>query len=124
MANVTWLARFFLSYQEPQTAMSSIISLSGENLQLYPVQEAADSVSYGDSLSFIGVVATGAAGEIMLEPGYLLQDFITVYSLLPIRVRDKIRRLGVDYEANTVQAFDANGDPQYYKTACRRLVTQ
>jgi hypothetical protein len=124
MANVTWLARFFLSYQEPSTDFSSLVGLSGESLSLFPVQEAADSVTWGEALSFKAVVALGAVGEIVLELGYITEDNITVYSLLPIRVHDKIRRNGVDYEVLTVQCFDLNGDPQYYKSACRKLIMQ
>ena len=124
MSNVTWLARFFLSYQEPSTDFSSLINLNGETLSLFPVQEAADNLSWGEALSLKAVVALGVAGEIVLEPGYITEDHITVYSLLPIRVHDKIRRLGVDFEVLTVQCFDLNGDPQYYKSACRKLISQ
>ena len=124
MANVTWLARFFLSYQEPATDFSNLVNLSGETLSLFPVQEAADQVTWGEALSLKAVVALGAVGEIVLEPGYITEDNITVYSLLPIRVHDKIRRAGVDYEVLTIQCFDLNGDPQYYKSACRKLIMQ
>ena len=124
MANVTWLARLFLNYQEPSTDFSSLASLSGETLSLFPVQEAADQVTWGEAISFKAVVALGAVGEIVLEPGYITEDSITIYSLLPVRVHDKMRRGGVDYEVLTVQCFDLNGDPQYYKSTCRKLITQ
>ncbi len=124
MANVSWLARFFLGYQEPSTDFNNLVNLSGETLSLFPVLEAADSVTWGEALSFKAVVALGAVGEIVLEPGYITEDNITVYSLLPVRVHDKIRRAGVDYEVLTVQCFDLNGDPQYYKSACRKLIMQ
>jgi hypothetical protein len=124
MANVTWLGRFFLNYQDPITDFNSLVNLSGESLSLFPVQEAADSVSWGDALSVKAVVAVGAVGEIVLEPGYITEDHLTLYSLLPIRVHDKIRRLGVDYEVTTVQCLDVKGDPQYYKSACRKLIMQ
>ena len=124
MANVTWLARFFLGYQEPATDFNNLVNLSGETLSLYPVLEAADQVTWGEALSFKAVVALGAVGEIVLEPGYITEDSITVYSLLPIRVHDKIRRNGVDYEVTTVQCLDVKGDPQYYKSACRKLIMQ
>ncbi|MGD0405130.1 MAG: hypothetical protein ABSB10_00555 [Candidatus Bathyarchaeia archaeon] len=124
MANVTWLARFFLGYQEPSTDFNNLVNLSGETLSLFPVLEAADSVTWGEALSFKAVVALGAVGEVVLEPGYITEDNITVYSLLPVRVHDKIRRNGVDYEVLTVQCFDLNGDPQYYKSACRKLIMQ
>jgi hypothetical protein len=124
MANVTWLARFFLSYQEPQTDMTNMLATSGEDLQLYPVQEAADSVTWGEPLSIKGIVVQGATGEIVIEPGYLTENNITVHSFLPVRVHDKIRQRGVDYEVRTVQVFDFQGDPRYYKSVCRKLINQ
>jgi hypothetical protein len=124
MANVTWLARFFLNYQDPVTDLTRALDLNGESLILYPVREAADQVSWGEDLSIKGMVTMGTAGEVMIEPGYAIEDHITVYSFLPVRVHDKLRRAGFDYEVLTVQAFVLNGDPEYYKSVCRRLISQ
>jgi hypothetical protein len=98
--------------------------LQGENLLLYPIREAAETVTYSEALSIKATVTMGTAGEIMIEPGYMLEDHITIYTFLPIRVHDKVRRAGVDYEVLTVQGFDLNGDPEYYKSVCRRLIGQ
>ena len=124
MANTSWLAQLFLNYQDPLTAFTRILDLQGESLILYPIIEAAEQVIYGEGLSIKGTVTMGTAGEIMIEPGYILEDHITVYTFIPIRVHDKIRRDGVDYEVLTVQGFDLNGDPEYYKSVCRRLISQ
>ena len=124
MANVTWLARFFLNYQDPVTDVTRTLDLSGENLILYPVQEAADQVAWGEGITVKGIITIGASGEIVIEPGYITEDHITVYSFLPVRVHDKIRRSGVDYEVLTVQVFGLNGDPQYFKSSCRKLISQ
>jgi len=124
MANVTWLAELFLNYQDPATDMTHALDLSGENLLLYSVQEAADQVAWSEGLSLKGLVTMGAASEIVIEPGYITEDHITVYSFLPVRVHDKIRRRGVDYEILTVQVFDVNGDPLYSKSVCRKLISQ
>jgi hypothetical protein len=124
MANVAWLARFFLNYQDPVTNFTRILDLQGENLLLYPVREAADQVTWGEGLTVKGTVTMGMAGEIMIEPGYLLQDYITVYSFLPVLVHDKVRRSGIDYEVLTVQLFNLNGEPEFYKSVCRRLISQ
>lgn len=124
MANVTWLARFFLNYQDPVTDFTRLLDLSAENLILYPVQQAADQVTWGQALNLKGAVTVGASGEIVIEPGYITEDHITVHSFLPVRVHDKIRRAGVDYEVLTVQVFDLNGDPQYFKSNCRKLISQ
>ena len=124
MANVTWLAELFLNYQDPVTDMTRAIDLNGENLILHSVEEAADQVAWSEGLSIKGLVTMGAAGEIVIEPGYITEDHITVYSFLPVRVHDKIRRRGVDYEVLTVQVLDLNGDPQYFKAVCRKLISQ
>jgi len=124
MANTTWLAQLFLNYADPLTNFTRILDLQGENLLLYPIREAAEQVSYSQALDIKATVTMGTAGEIMIEPGYLFEDHITVYTFVPVRLHDKIRRAGVDYEVLTVQAFDLNGDPEYYKNVCRRLISQ
>jgi hypothetical protein len=101
-----------------------MLDTSGENLELYPVIEAADIITWGDELDLEGIVQQGAVGELTLEPGYMTENHITVHSFLPVRVHDKIRRFGEDYEILTVQVFDLNGEPQFYKSSARRLVNQ
>jgi hypothetical protein len=124
MANVTWLAEFFIVYQEPSTDITHILSVNGESLLLYPIQQAADEVTWGSPLNLLGAVTLGAVGEIVLEPGYITEDHITVYSFLPVRVHDKIRRAGIDYEVITVSVSDLNSDPIFYKSVCRKLISQ
>jgi len=123
-ATVCWLARFFLNYADPVTNFTRLLDLHGENLQLYPIRETTDKISYGEPLDVKGIVMMGMAGEIIISPGYMLEDHITVYTFLPIRTHDKIRRAGVDYEVQTVECFELNGQPEYYKSVCRRLITQ
>ena len=124
MTNVTWLAQLFLAYQDPSTDITHILSVNGESLLLYPVQQAADQVTWGSPLNLLGLVTLGAVGEIVLEPGYITEAHITVFSFLPVRVHDKIRRSGVDYEVITVSEEDLNGDPIFYKSTCRKLISQ
>lgn len=123
MANVTWLAQLFLNYLDPGTNLTRILDLQGENLILYPIREVAENVSYGEGINIKGAVTMGTAGEIIIEPGYIFEDHITIYTFLPVRMHDKIRRVGVDYEVSTVQRFDLSGDTEYYKSVCRRLIT-
>ncbi len=124
MATVAWLSQLYLNYLDPITNFTRILESQGENLILYPIREATEQVSYGEAIDVKGTVTMGTAGEIIIEPGYILEDHITVYSFLPVRVHDKIRRVGVDYEVMTVQRFDLDGDPEYYKSVCRRLISQ
>ncbi len=122
MANVSWLAQLFLNYVEPATDLNRILALNGENLTLFPLLDVGDRTSYADGLPLKALVATGSAGEIVFEVGYAIQDYITVYSFMPLRMHDKVRRANVDYEVQTVQPFAVNGDPQYFKSVCRRLL--
>lgn len=124
MANVTWLARLFLNYQEPATDLNAVLDLQGENLLLCSVREAADQVTWAEGLTIKGTITMGTAGEVMIEPGYVMEDHITVYSFLPVRVHDKINRAGIDYEVLTVQLFSCGGEPLFYKSVCRRLISQ
>jgi hypothetical protein len=124
MANVSWLAQFFINYDDPVTDFTELLTMNGDELILYPVQQAADEVSWGQPINLLGMVTIGATSELILEPGYITQAHITVFSFLPVRVHDKIRYSGEDYEVLTVSDYDMNGDPIFYKCTCRRLITQ
>jgi hypothetical protein len=124
MANVCWLGEFFINYVEPQTDFTELLGLNGDDLTLYPIIAAADEVSWAQPISLVGMVTIGAATELILEPGYITQKHITVFTFLPVRVHDKIRYSGVDYEVITVSDYDLNGSPQFYKSVCRKLITQ
>jgi hypothetical protein len=124
MANVSWLGQFFINYIDPQTDFTELLNLNGDELTLFPIIAAADEVSWGQPISLLGMVTIGAAAELILEPGYITQERITVFSFLPVRVHDKIRYSGVDYEVITVSDYDYNGEPQFYKSACRKLIMQ
>jgi hypothetical protein len=122
MANVSWLSQLFLNYVDPATDLNRILAFSGENLTLFPLLDVGDKISYADSLPLKALVSLGTAGELVFEVGYAMQDYITVYSFVPLRVHDKVRRANVDYEVQTVQSFAVNGDPEYFKSVCRRLL--
>jgi hypothetical protein len=122
MANVSWLSQLFLNYTEPQTNFTRILAFNGENLTLYPLLDVGDRTVYADGLTVKAIVAMGTAGELVFEAGYTVQDYITVYSFVPLRMHDKLRRSGVDYEVQTVQPFALNGDVEYFKSVCRRLL--
>jgi hypothetical protein len=123
MANVTWLARFFLNYEEPLTSFTRILNSHGETVSLYPVREAVETVSYGEPLEIQAIVSALRAEEIVLEPGYFLADYLAFYTFLPVRQHDKIRRRGEDYELQSVQSFTFQNEPFYFKSVGRRLVS-
>jgi len=122
MANVSWLSLLFLNYQEPLTSFTRILKSKGENVLLYPIRQAAENISYGEPLSVKALVSPTRIDEIFIEPGYMINDYITVYTFAPLRHHDKIRRKGEDYEVLGIQAFDFQNETAYFKANCRRLI--
>ncbi len=123
MANVSWIGRMFLNYEEPVTQFTRILKSKGEFVLLYPVRQAADAVSYGEPLNVLAVVSSLKAEQVLIEAGYYLEDYLAVYTFLPVRVHDKIRRQGQDYEAQTVTPFTYANKRLYFKSVLRRLQT-
>jgi len=122
MANVSWLAQLFLNYQEPLTPFNRIVKSKGEFLILYPIAGTADQITYGKPIEIQAIVSPTRIEEIFIEPGYIVNDYITAYTFAPLRQHDKIRRKGEDYEVLGVQAFDFQGETAYFKANCRRLI--
>ncbi len=122
MANVTWLARMFLNYEEPVTRFTQILNSKGEAVLLYPVRQAVETVSYGEPLDILAIVSPVRAEEVLLEAGYLLNDYLAFYTFLPVRHHDKIRRKGEDYEIQSVQRFTYENQTVYFKAVARRLL--
>jgi len=122
MASVCWLARFFLNYEEPLTRFTQILRSKGETLTLYPIVETDETVSYGEGIDIKAIVSPTRNDEVLIEPGYVINDYITVYAFAPLRQHDKVRRKGSDYIILGVQAFDWKGETAYFKANCRRLI--
>jgi hypothetical protein len=124
MATVCWLAQLLLSYEPPVTRFMQILSSKGENLTLHPVTEAGERTAYGDGIDVKAIVLPAKAEEVLLEPGYVTNDYLTLHVFAPVRRRDKIRRNGEDYEILSVQEFTFKGDTAFRKVTCRRLIRQ
>jgi hypothetical protein len=122
MATVCWLSRMLLNYEDPFTRFTQVLRSKGENVVLYPVWEAGSTVSYGEGVDIKAIVAPLRTDEIVIEPGYIINDYLTVYVFAPVRQHDKIRRKGVDYEVVAVQEFDFQGDTLYRRAVCRRVL--
>jgi hypothetical protein len=122
MANVTWLARMFLNYQEPLTRFAQILNGKGEAVLLYPIRQAVETVSYGEPLDVLAIVSPVRVEEVLLEAGYLLNDYLAFYTFVPVRNHDKIRRKGEDYEIQTLQPFTYENQTIYFKSIARRLL--
>jgi hypothetical protein len=124
MATVCWLAQLFLAYEAPATRFTQILRSKGENLRLYPVKEAGESTAYGEGIDVKAIVLPAKTEELLLEPGYVTSDYLTLHVFAPVRRRDKIRRNGEDYEILSVQEFTFKGETAFRKATCRRLITQ
>jgi hypothetical protein len=122
MVTVCWLAHLFLNYEEPSTQFTRILKIRGETVQLYPIREASAHLDYGESLDLLAVVSALKAEQVMLEAGYYLNDYLAFYTFLPVRVHDKIKRQGEDYEIQTVTPFTSANQRVYFKSVARRLI--
>jgi hypothetical protein len=122
MATVAWLSLFYLNYEDPITRFTQILHSRGENVTLYPVREAADKVSYGEGIGIKALVSPARVEEVLLEPGYVINDYLVIHVFSPVRHHDKVRRRGVDYEVLDIQEFAFQGDVAYRKAVCRRLL--
>jgi len=122
LATVAWLSRLFLNYEEPVTRFTQILNATSENAILYPVIATSDMVSYGEAVDIKAVVSPVRSDEVVIEPGYVVTDYLSIHVFAPIRHHDKIRRKGVDYEILDVQQFDFHGETLFQKAVCRRLI--
>lgn len=122
MANVSWIARMFLNYEEPLTQFTRILNSKGEAVLLYSVRQAVETVDYGEPLDLLAVVSSLKAEQVLIEPGYYLDDYLAIYTFVPVRNHDKIRRQGADYEVQTVTPFTYANQRVYFKSTARRLI--
>lgn len=122
MATVCWLSLLYINYSPPLTPFTRILRSKGENLALFSIREATDKVSYGEETTIKAIVSPARVEEVLIEPGYMINDFLTIYVFAPIRHHDKIRRRGVDYEVMDIQEFAFQSDIAYRKAVCRRLL--
>ncbi|HKZ93178.1 MAG TPA: hypothetical protein VJ249_01175 [Candidatus Bathyarchaeia archaeon] len=124
VATVAWISQLFLYYEDPITRFTQILRSRGENVTLFPVREALDTVTYGEGVDIKAMVSPSQVEEVTPEAGYIITDYIIVHVFAPIRHHDKIRRKGVDYQVTELQEFDFQGDTLYRRAVCRRLVGQ
>ncbi len=124
MATVCWLAQLLLSYEAPVTRFTQILNSKGENITLHPLTEAGERTAYGAGIDVKAIVLPAKTEELLLEPGYVTNDYLTLHVFAPVRRRDKIRRNGEDYEILSVQEFTFRGETTFHKAACRRLISQ
>jgi len=122
-ATVAWLSLLYLNYEDPITRFTQILRSKGENVILYPVREGAETVSYGEAVDIQAIVNPASIQETIVEAGYIINDYLTIYVFAPIRHHDKVRRKGVDYEVLGPQDFRFHGDISHRKATLRRLLS-
>lgn len=121
VTEVAWVARMFLAYSLPLTDFSYMLETEGEKVQLFSIRQAGDITTYSPAMVIPAVIQNANVKETFLEAGYVITDYLRMYSLIPVRARDKIRRLGGDYEVQTVQKVIQENQPVCYKSELRRL---
>jgi hypothetical protein len=124
MATVCWLSQMFLDYEAPVTRFTQILNSKGENLTLLPLVEAGEKTRYGEGNDVKAIVVPSKAEEILLEPGYITNDYLVLHVFAPVRHGDIAQRNGVDYDVQSVQEFTFKGDVAFRKLVCRRRLGQ
>lgn len=122
VANVSWLSLLFLNYKDPITRFTQILRSHGENLLLFPIVQAEETISYAEAVDIRALVSPARVEEVLIEPGYIINDYLTIHVFAPIRHHDKIRRKGVDYEVLNIQEFDFQGETTYRRATLRRFL--
>jgi len=122
MANNSWLGLLFLNYQDPLTRFTQILRRQGENVLLFSIIQAAETVSYAAAVDIQAIVSPARVEEIVPEAGYIITDYLVLHVFAPVRHHDKIRRKGVDYEVTELQEFDFQGDIAHRRLVSRRLL--
>jgi hypothetical protein len=121
MATVCWLGQLLLGFEAPLTRFTQILNSKGENLMLYPITQTGEATAYGAGVDLKAIVIAGKAEEILLEPGYIVNDYLVLHVFAPIRRHDKISRNGTDYEVISIQDFTFKDQVAFHKATCRRL---
>jgi hypothetical protein len=124
MTTACWLSLFYLNYENPMTRFTQILNAKGENVTLFSAHLGEQQTSYGEPIETKAIVSPIRVEEILLEPGYALNDYVAVYTFVPLQARDKIRFNGQDYEVQTVQTVSFQNENVHFKSVCRRLISQ
>lgn len=122
VVTVSWLSILFLNYSPPITVFTRILRSHGEDVTLYSVIEADESVSYGEGVVVKALVSPSRTDETVMEPGYIINDYITVHTFAPIRHHHKLRHKGIDYEVGPVENYSFKGQLISRRATCRRLI--
>ncbi|XHH10475.1 MAG: hypothetical protein ACFCUE_07560 [Candidatus Bathyarchaeia archaeon] len=121
LVTVCWLGELLLNYEPLVTRFTQILNAKGETLTFQPILQAGENSQYGFSTDFKAIVLPVKVEETLIEPGYLVNDYLTLHTFTPIRRHDKVCRKGVDYEVLTIQDFTFRNQTVFLKANLRRL---
>jgi hypothetical protein len=94
----------------------------GETVQLYAIVQTVETVTYGAPQDIKAVVSPLRSEEVILEPGYLVNDYLVFYTAVEVKHHDKIILQGSDFELQSVVSFKLQGEQVYFKSVGRRLI--
>ncbi|PVX24531.1 MAG: hypothetical protein CW691_07385 [Candidatus Bathyarchaeum sp.] len=123
VVTVSWLSLMFLNYQPPITPFTRILRCQGIDVTVYPVVENKQSVNYGEGIKIKALVCPARTDEIIMEQGYIVNDYITVHTFAPILHHNKLRYKGTDYEVGPVEGYSFRGQLMFRRSVCRRLIS-
>ncbi len=121
MVTVCWLGVFLVGYQPPFTRFTQVLRSKGENLTLYPIVQAGENPAYGEATELKAIALPGKAEELLIEPGYLVNDYLVLHVFAPLRRHDRVCRSGIDYEVIGIQDFNLKDEVAFHKVTLRRL---
>ena len=122
VVTVSWLGLYLLQYSPVSNKFTQILNAYGENVTFYSVIPG-ETESFAEALQIKAIVNPTRSGEVFLEPGYVIDDYITVYVFSPLKHHDKLVFKSISYVVIGVQEFRFEGDVMYVKAFCRRLIT-
>jgi hypothetical protein len=122
VVTVSWLGLYLLEYSPVSNKFTQILNAYGENITYYSVIPG-ETESYAEGVQIKAVVRPTRSGEVFLEPGYVIDDYVTVYVFSPLKHHDKLVFKSIAFQVIGVQEFRFEGDVMYVKAFCRRLIT-
>jgi hypothetical protein len=121
MATVCWLGQMLVGFEAPLTRFTQVLNSKGENLTLYQITQTGEASAYGEGVDLKAIVLSGKAEELLLEPGYIVNDYLVLHVFAPIRRHDKVCRSGIDYEVTSIQDFTFKDEVAFRKATLRRM---
>jgi len=122
VVTVSWLGLYLLQYSPASNKFTQILNAHGETVTFYPVIPG-ETESYAEGIQIKAIVNPTRSTEILLEPGYVIDDYLTVYCYAPLKHHDKLVIKSNSYAVTGVQDFRFQDDAMYVKAFCRRMIT-